>query len=123
MMIDFHTRETPMAAIFGEGVRVQYDDQDEQKIDVLAAQLTDIAVGMLTTLGEYKAELSAPIDEDSQDRMKAARWELVERWGHLQFLTSKIAYVTRIDGQEAYKRYVEFMADVNETPGLDVSGL
>lgn len=110
-------REQMLAQICSEDHRVQYDDKDKQRIYDLASQFTEAAMITIEALGNYSQALAAPVDETSADKMKGARYGTVEAWTAMQAVVSKMAYVLRIDGDEAFKLALE-AAKTDEPPKL-----
>lgn len=100
-------REQIISANSPDDDRVQYDGEDNKRIARAASLITDSAVMMIQALGEYTRASEAPVDENSADAMKAARYDVTLCWGALQLATSKIASVLRIDGDEVFSRMVE----------------
>lgn len=110
-------RERMLAEVCDETDQVQYDGNDEERITAICSSFTQAAVGMIEALGKYRDAMAAPLDENSADLMKEARYEVVYSVAMAQAATSKVAWALRIDADEAYKRVLK---DPEET---DLSGL
>jgi hypothetical protein len=113
-------REKMVMDLCSDNERVQYDGDDEARIAGVTTQFTQVAMLMIEALGQYNVAAQAPVDENSVDIMKGARADVVMSWAALQVVTSKIAGILRIDGDEAFKRILA-VAHTPEDP--DVSGL
>lgn len=97
-------RERMLEDICSDDHRVQYDGNDENRIENIARGFAEAGVAMIEALGNYRNYLNAPISDTSADDMKAARYEVAYHFAMAQAATSKIAWSLRIDGDEAYKR-------------------
>lgn len=115
-----NSREAMLGAIAHEDQRVQYDGKDEDRIFKVAEALAEASVATLSSLGTYQDVLKQPVDENTADLMKEARYNTVYAFTIMQAAVSKMAWALRIDGDEAFSRAVEaFQKD--EEPEL--SGL
>jgi hypothetical protein len=100
--------------------RVQYDKDDVQRVESAAEVLDTHEANLFEALEDYIRELETPVDEDSESRMRYARQMLVEKWAYAQAALSKVAWVMRIDGNQAYERLIS--AIQSEKP-IDMRGL
>lgn len=115
-------REQLLAKVCDDSHRLQYDGNDETRLMLLSAAFTDASVAMIEALGQFSDAAKAPVDENSADTMKGARYDAVAAWTMAQAAISKIAYVLRIDGEEAYRRSIKaYEEGGSEDP--DLSGL
>jgi hypothetical protein len=87
--------------------RLEYDEHDEAKIVETANRYTQTTVLLLEAIGKYVETMRLPIDENSADLMKEARYDVVYSWAVAQAAVSKIAWMMRIDGDEAYGRIMD----------------
>lgn len=99
-------RETMMKDITGDNGQVQYDDYDVQRIEATAEAFTQSTVLMLEALGRYRKAMTAEVDENSVDEMKAARHDVIYAWTTAAGAVSMIANMLRFDGDEAYDKAV-----------------
>jgi hypothetical protein len=99
-------REQQLAKHINDDHRLQYDGEDEARLDNLATTFTQAAVAMIEALGEFREAAKAEVDESSADRMKSARYDAVYAWTMVQAAVSKVALVLRIDGDEAFSRAI-----------------
>ncbi len=104
------TREQILAEHISEDHRVQYDSEDTARLESVADLLTNASMLLIEALAKYRDASIAEVNEDSADLMKQARYDLIFTWTMVQTAVSKVAWVTRFDGEEAYKRAVETMA-------------
>lgn len=112
-------RERMLNAVLPELAKVQYDEQDGIRLFSLGSQLTDASVLLIQALGAYRDVITIPsdkVDENTADETKKARYDLIRAWGLAQSVISKVAFVTRFDGDEAYRRTIECPED--EDPDL-----
>jgi hypothetical protein len=100
------TREQKLTKVLPEASRVQYDDLDSMRLFSLGNQVTDASVMLIQALGAYRDVIAAEITEDSAEETKKARYDLIRAWGLAQAAISKVAFVTRFDGEEAYDRTI-----------------
>jgi hypothetical protein len=116
----YHSREDRIGDLHTDAERVQYDGKDAQRIQDVAETLTQFTVGLIDSLGSYRDEVIAPVDEDSESRMGYARRDLIEKWAMTQGALSKIAWALRFDGNTAYERAINaFKSD----EAMDMRGL
>jgi hypothetical protein len=111
------SREYLLKEIIPETSRVQYDDLDGMRLFTLGNQVTNASVMLIEALGAYRDVITAEINEDSAEETKKARYDLIRAWGLAQASLSKIAFVNRFDGDEAYRRTLDCPED--EDPELN----
>jgi t-SNARE complex subunit (syntaxin) len=119
----YYSREDRINDIQDAMERVQYDKPEEDTRRVTSAQelFDEYAEKLYDSLEEYIKELSnTEVDEDSQSQMRYARQQVVERWAMMQAALSKVAWVLRIDGNQAYERLIN---SIRTDDPLDMRGL
>lgn len=112
------SREEKIGSRSKEEERVQYDGADTTRLATTASDFVNSATELLTALGQYRDELERPVDEDTPSRIGYARRALVEAWAIGQGALSHIAWVVRINGDEALDRLL-----VEGDKAIDMSGL
>lgn len=116
------SREAAVKKTMDEQERLHYDEGDSQRIADATGRLTSDIVLLIETIGNFDNELTRPVDEDTESRMGYARRELVERYAFAQVALAKLGCVFRIDGDEAFKRMLDFYTGP-EDAALDMTGL
>lgn len=117
----YNSREEAVSSVSEDGQRVQYDEGDADRIKDVAGTFAHHTVELIESLGAYAAETKTEVDEDSELRMGYARRDLIEKWAVAQLALSKVAYIIRVDGNQAYDRLV---AALNiEGGNIDMRGL
>lgn len=116
------SRETVASKLLDDQQRLSYDDKDSQRITDASGVVARDVVSLIAAIGNYDRELASPIDEDADSRMRYARKTVVENFAFAQVALAKLGAVFRIDGDEAFKRMVEFL-DGDEEASLDMTGL
>jgi hypothetical protein len=102
------SRERMLGEICNPDDQVQYDGRDEVRIALGAQFLTEAAVMSIEGLAKYRDAINLPeTDENTADLIKDARYDAILGLGTLQIALSKIAWVLRVDFDEAYKRCLE----------------
>lgn len=103
----YYSREDRMKDINDEMCRVQYDSlEDDTK------RIQEAAEGFFSYVDELDDRIALYLEamaEEGQEapaKMLFARRELIENWALAQATLSKIAWVLRIDGNEAYQRMI-----------------
>jgi hypothetical protein len=112
------SREALVSEVSHELERVQYDDNDGERLGESAVTFVLKSQELIEALARYTKELNAPVDEDSKERMGTIRRALVEKWAVVQGVTSKMAWTLRIDGDEAYKRFIQAIKK-GEEPNME----
>lgn len=110
-------REDLVREIGNEENRVQYDGNDELRIQRTAGVMAEAVVLLIQALGDYTEAMKVDVDENTADAMKAARYDVVYAWAAVQAATSNVAFNLRIDGDEAFKRCVD-ATKAGEEPDL-----
>lgn len=103
----YHSRESRVGDLCEEEDRVQLEDarEDVEKLKsafgILFEQTDD-----LDSKGEDY--MLALLDEDGYNYVpiRTARNELIESWANAQLALSRLAWVLRLDGNDAYQRMV-----------------
>lgn len=113
-----NNREEILSKLMDDDARVQYDDKDGDRIYAIAASFAETGTALMENLARYKEALEAPVNENSADAMKEARYNLVYSWTMAQAAVSKIAWGLRIDGDDAFKTAVEATAAGDFEPDL-----
>lgn len=113
-------REQKINELYFEDYRVQYDEQDPERLERLGREVTETSVAFLEALGKYRDQLVKPIDEDAPADMKEARIDLIDAWTKLQASASAAALTIRLDGEEAFDRFVTHLSN---DVAFDLSGL
>lgn len=98
------TRETVIGDLSKDAERVQYDENDTERLrnagDAMIAHFTDF----FASLDGYIKVLESPVNEDSPREVATARGDLIEKWALAQAALSKGCWILRVDGQEAFAR-------------------
>lgn len=102
-----NNREQLLSKVCSDDHRLQYDGNDGTRMTMLATAFTDASVAMIEALGAFNNAAEAPVSDTSADEMKAARYDAVSAWTMAQAAVSKVAFVLRIDGEEAYRRAIK----------------
>jgi hypothetical protein len=119
----YHSREDRIAELNSEEARVQYKSAtDDAKRIQDAFECVDENINELdSAVADYLERIcTTDDDEDSPSLIRYSRRELVERWAFAQGALSKLAWVLRIDGNEATQRLVNAL---KEGKSMDMSGL
>ena len=116
----YHSREDRINELHGDSERVQYDGKDAERINEVSDTLDTHEANLFVALEEYMNELGAPVDEDSDSRMRYARREVIEKWALAQAALSKVAWVLRFDGNAAYERMLNA---IKTGEAVDMRGL
>jgi hypothetical protein len=111
-------REQMIGEVCNQDDRVQYDGKDEVRVALGAQFLSQGAVLAIEGLGRYRDAIVAPVNEDTADDMKAARYDAILGLATLQIGLSKLAWMLRIDFDEAFRRCVE-AGPTEEDPELN----
>lgn len=114
-------RETPIEQIFDKSDQLQYDEGDAHRIKESARLITSAVINLIDSLGYYRDELAADIDEGSATRIADERKKLIEHWASTQMALSSIAFAFRFEGDVAYNRLVYACTHEGET--ADMTGL
>jgi hypothetical protein len=118
------SREQELNHLYSDDFRVQYNEEDGDRIQIIAEGITGATVDLIGKLANYRDVIKEEISEDSESRTRLAREELVEAWAWAQFATSYGAWALRIDGDQAFKKAVDFMREVdNDAETLDTAGI
>lgn len=117
----YFSREERVGEINDESNRVQYDslENDLERIH----EAWDALEEYVDQLGGAYEEYIEAMQEDGEDgpsRMGYARRDFIEKWSLTQATLSKLAWVMRIDGNEAYQRMMNALKSGN---AVDMSGL
>lgn len=118
----YFSREDRIAEILSEDARVQYQDANED-----ANRIQDAFGGLAEKIDELddavcdylEVTLEDP-DEDSAAKISYHRRQLIEQWTLAQGSLSKLAWVLRIDGNEAVQRMLNAF---HSEQAMDMSGL
>lgn len=116
----YHSREDRINDLHGPDERVQYDGNDGERISLVTDTFDDFSDQLLQALDGYINELAAPVDEDSESRMRYARQNVVERWALAQGALSKVAWCLRIDGNTSYQNMINAL---KTGEAMDMRGL
>lgn len=114
----YYSREDRIAEINGPEERVQYQDPGEDEFKSLdpvyatAEALLELEHSVQTFFTECK--------EGPPSAIKKSREELVYNWALAQASLSKVAWVLRIDGNDALQRLVTAIKNRNT---VDMEGL
>ena len=117
----YHSREDLIARLHTEEERVQWQntEEDEKKINEAAECLVDYSEKLDAAIEDY---LNAMYEEDEEapSHMAYCRRELIERWALTQAALSKLAYIMRFDGNDAYQRMINAL---DKGDAVDMRGL
>lgn len=116
----YHSREDRISDFHGDSERVQYDGKDGDRINEVSDTLDTHEANLFCALEDYIQEVNAPVDEDSESRMRYARREVIEKWAMAQAALSKVAWVLRFDGNTAYERMLNA---IKTGEAVDMRGL
>lgn len=118
----YHSREDRINEIHGRDERVSYDDpaKDYERVTACTDLVGEYTDDLMEALDEYSSEIIAPVDEDSESRMRYARQTIVEKWALAQGAISKVAWVLRINGNDAYEKMIEA---IKTGAAMDMRGL
>jgi len=116
----YHSREDRISELHNDKERVQYDKDDIIRLENVSEVLDTHEANLFEALEDYIKELESPVDEDSESRMRYARQMIVEKWAFAQAALSKVAWVMRIDGNQAYERLLNA---VKTDKPIDMRGL
>jgi hypothetical protein len=97
----YHSREDLIAKLHKEADRIQNKDRDtdcRKMIDVINT-IEDPFEDMLDGVWDI-------LDAEDADEEAYARRTMIEKWALVQANLSKLAWVMRIDGNEAYNRMI-----------------
>jgi hypothetical protein len=120
---NYHSREGALMLVFDEEDRVQYDGKDDSRIYQSVEMFAHNCAGLVTILGEYKDSLMAEPGSEVADSIATTRAEVIEAWTYAQVALSRIAWVLRFDGNEAYAKQINFQADLTGTLPLNFKGM
>jgi len=114
----YYSRELRIAEISDESDRVQYFDVQEDEARILAPieATSEVLKQLLMDLEQYFAD----IRDGDPSEIRQSRIPLVYDWAMLQAVVSKLAWVLRIDGNEAFQRLVDSIKNNREA---DMEGL
>lgn len=117
----YYSREDRIAELNEENSRVQYDtvENDLARINEAWDAFSSYSDSLEDAVDEY-TEAMQEEGEDAPSRMRYARRELIEQWCFAQATLSKLAWVLRVDGNEAYQRMINALKHGNV---VDVSDL
>lgn len=117
----YHSREDLVAKLNDDKERVTYQDtgEDEMKIASASDCLVEYTDKLDAATEDYMNAMYED-DEDAPGHMAYSRREVVERWALCQAALSKLAWVMRFDGNEAYQR---MMSAMDKGTVVDMSGL
>jgi hypothetical protein len=115
------TREQIVAKLMDESEKLQYDQNDSQRIFETSEKVTQSFVLLLNKIADFRDEIEAKVDEDSARRMADIRMNLVEAYADTLVQLHKLGAMFRISG-EAFDRMVEFHDNPEGKP-LVMAGL
>lgn len=117
----YHSREDLIARLNNENDRVQWQDteEDEAKIASASEAVAEFAEKLDAAVEDYLNAMYEE-DEDAPAHMGYSRREMIERWALMQASLSKLAWVLRFDGNEAYQRMIN---SLDKGDAVDMSGL
>jgi hypothetical protein len=105
----YYSREDLFAKVADPDDRVQCVDAQEdydRALDPLT-RTAEVLDELHTSLGEYFDE----VDEGHPEAIKRSRERLVMDWAMAQGTLSKLAWVLRIDGNDAFQRLMNAIKD------------
>lgn len=103
----YYSREDRVGELNNEFCRVQYDDVDDDiKRIGEAYDAFDVYSEELCEAVEQYMDAMQETGEDAASIMGYSRRELIEKWALAQATLSKIAWVLRVDGNDAYQRMI-----------------
>lgn len=117
----YYSREDRVGELNDEMARVQYDnlENDIERIEEASGAFFDYSDELSDRIDKYLEAMSGE-DEDASSVMAYSRRELIEKWALTQATLSKIAWVLRIDGNDAYQR---MMNALKSGEAVDMRGL
>jgi hypothetical protein len=117
----YHSREDRVAELNDELSRVQYDnlENDLARIEEAGGAFVEYVDGLEDAITEYMESMQ-DTSEDAPSRMGYARRDLIEKWTLTQATLSKVAWVLRIDGNDAYQRMINALKNGE---AVDMRGL
>ena len=123
----YFSREQRISDIHREEERVDYTsaESDGNKLADAMAVVNDKTDELEKALEEYFISITfeGGDEEDQRDaymRILAQRRELVTQWAYAQAALSKLAWILRVDGNEAYQRLIKAIQNGEE---VDMGGL
>lgn len=117
----YHSREDLVARLNSDSDRVQWQntEEDEKKIADVLETIVEYAEKLDAAGGDYLDSMYED-DEDAPSHMSYSRRELIERWALMQAALSKLAFVMRFEGNDAYQRMIE---SLDKGHSVDMRGL
>lgn len=117
----YYSREDRVGELNNELCRVQYNDVDDDVKRVGEAyDAFDVYSEELCEAIEQYIDAMQEMGEDAPSIMGYARRELIEKWALTQATLSKIAWVLRVDGNDAYQRMINAL---HTGEAVDMRGL
>jgi hypothetical protein len=116
----YHSREDRINDLHTDEERVQYDAKDINRIDGVNDCVDEYVDELCTALEGYVDVLKGEPDEDTTSQMSYARREVIEKWALAQGALSKVAWVLRFDGNQAYERMIQ---SLQTSSAMDMRGL
>lgn len=115
-----YSREEPVKELLNDDGRIQYDEADPDRIQEAAKNVSQSLISLINKMGDYRDAITEETTEDTPSRIALARREVVEYWAATQFALSAVAWCFRVDGKDAYERFVHAMKheDVVDMRGL-----
>lgn len=113
----YYSREDRISELLTEEDRVQYKNLDEDNQRVFdGLDSMDEALGIFTNvIEEYLAVVGQ--EAATPENIARGRARLVFAWSMMQASVSALAYTLRIDGNDAFQRYVEAVKQ-DTTPNM-----
>lgn len=99
----YHSREDRISELHDDCERIQYDGQDERRID----ESTDAFFEFADKMGEAVEQF---LNSEDDRELEVNRCNLIERWALTQAALSKMAWCLRFDGNIAYERMVNALS-------------
>lgn len=103
----YHSRESRVAELCDEEQQVQLMDarEDVERIKDAFGILFEQVDKLDEASEQYLVEVLEE-DEYNAKPLRTARNEMIEAWSNTQLALSKVAWVLKVDGNEAYQRMV-----------------